>query len=177
MLADAGFLIAELIEPAQRLKVPVVTLFQPTLRRMRRHREISKFHGGFISLVLDSYDASWRARERKYLPRLRLNCDETHLLVIASAAKQSMKPQRKSGLLRRFAPRNDTRPSARAEFGFAEQRLLGRGVRAPVLRRSGYLATKVGGRGPPPPPPAPHCALPPLPSCHCRRRWGLKPVC
>src|SRR5258708_32917254 len=33
------------------------------------------------------------------------------LNVIASEAKQSMKPQRKSGLLRRFAPRNDGKHS------------------------------------------------------------------
>src|SRR5258705_3681070 len=34
--------------------------------------------------------------------------------VIASEAKQSIKPQRKHGLLRRFAPRNDGAPSAEA---------------------------------------------------------------
>jgi hypothetical protein len=34
--------------------------------------------------------------------------------VIASEAKQSIKPQRKYGLLRRFAPRNDGAPSAEA---------------------------------------------------------------
>ena len=45
MLANPGFLIAELIEPAQHLKVPVVPLFQSALRRMRGHREISDFHG------------------------------------------------------------------------------------------------------------------------------------
>ena len=45
VLADPGFLVAELIEPAQHLQVPVVTLFQSALRRMRGHREISKFHG------------------------------------------------------------------------------------------------------------------------------------
>ena len=45
VLADPGFLIAELIEPAQHLQVPVVTLLQPALRRMGRHREISDLHG------------------------------------------------------------------------------------------------------------------------------------
>ena len=45
VLADPGFLIAELVEPAQHLQVPVVTLLQPALRRMGRHREISDFHG------------------------------------------------------------------------------------------------------------------------------------
>jgi hypothetical protein len=45
MLADPGFLIAELIEPSQRLKVPVVALFQSALRRMRGHGEIADFHG------------------------------------------------------------------------------------------------------------------------------------
>src|SRR3954453_16586578 len=52
MLADPGLLIAELIEPAQRLKIPVVALFQPALRRMRRHREISDFHGSFLVVGL-----------------------------------------------------------------------------------------------------------------------------
>ena len=45
---DPGFLIAELIEPAQHLQIPVVALFQSTLRRMLRHREISEFHGRFL---------------------------------------------------------------------------------------------------------------------------------
>ena len=45
MLADPGFLIAEFIEPSQHLQIPVVTLFQLALRRMRGHREISDFHG------------------------------------------------------------------------------------------------------------------------------------
>src|SRR5258708_2875517 len=44
MLADPGFLVAEFIEPAQHLQVEVVPLFQPALRRMRGHREISDFH-------------------------------------------------------------------------------------------------------------------------------------
>ncbi|MGY4256059.1 hypothetical protein ACVI1L_003127 [Bradyrhizobium sp. USDA 4516] len=45
VLADPGFLIAELVEPAQHLQVPVVALLQSALRRMRRHREVSEFHG------------------------------------------------------------------------------------------------------------------------------------
>ncbi len=49
VLADPGFLVAEFIEPSQHLQVPVVTLLQPALRRMRRHREISDFHGAFLS--------------------------------------------------------------------------------------------------------------------------------
>src|SRR6202022_4591789 len=65
MLADPGFLVAELIEPAQHLKVPVVTLFQPDLRRMRGHREISDFHGvssrSFLKRFL--HGASLRAEE------------------------------------------------------------------------------------------------------------------
>ena len=52
MLADPGFLIAELVEPAQHLEIPVVPLLQAPLRRMRGHREISNFHGGFLSFVL-----------------------------------------------------------------------------------------------------------------------------
>src|ERR1700733_8785761 len=45
MLADPGLLVAEFIEPAQHLQVPVVALLQPALRRMRGHGEISDFHG------------------------------------------------------------------------------------------------------------------------------------
>src|SRR5882724_5166457 len=45
VLADPGLLIAEFIQPSQRLQVPVVTLFQSALRRMGRHREISDLHG------------------------------------------------------------------------------------------------------------------------------------
>jgi hypothetical protein len=51
MLADPGFLIAELIEPSQHLQIPVVALFQPALRRMRGHREISDFHGFPLCLL------------------------------------------------------------------------------------------------------------------------------
>ena len=50
VLADPGFLIAELVEPAQHLQVPVVPLLQPALRRMRGHREITDLHGGFLSV-------------------------------------------------------------------------------------------------------------------------------
>src|SRR3954467_13383131 len=45
VLADPGFLIAQFIQPSQRLQVPVVTLFQSAFRRMGRHREISDLHG------------------------------------------------------------------------------------------------------------------------------------
>ena len=51
MLADPGFLIAELIKPSQDLQVPIVALLQSALRRMRGHREISDFHGAFLSLL------------------------------------------------------------------------------------------------------------------------------
>ena len=54
MLADPGLLVAEFIEPAEHLEVPVVALLQPALRRMRRHREISDFHGLFPFVVLTS---------------------------------------------------------------------------------------------------------------------------
>src|SRR3954452_19004619 len=47
VLADPGFLIAELIEPAQHLQVPLLSLLQSALRRMRGHREVSDFHGRF----------------------------------------------------------------------------------------------------------------------------------
>ncbi len=51
VLADPAFLIAELVEPAQHLQVPIVPFLQPALRRMRRHREISEFHGAYLSLL------------------------------------------------------------------------------------------------------------------------------
>src|ERR1700737_2870292 len=60
MLADPGFLIAELIEPSQRLKVPVVALFLSALRRMRGHGEIADFHG-VSSRRFCLKDASYRA--------------------------------------------------------------------------------------------------------------------
>ena len=63
VLADPGFLVAELVEPAQHLQIPVVTLLQPALRRMRGHREITDFHGGFPLAVL--LDASV-ARKREH---------------------------------------------------------------------------------------------------------------
>jgi hypothetical protein len=47
-----------------------------------------------------------RARHHHSLSRLKPPAD-TSLHVIASAAKQSIVPQRKYGLLRRVAPRND----------------------------------------------------------------------
>ena len=52
VLADPGFLVAEFIQPPQHLQVPVVALFQPALRRMRGHREISEFHGYSSSLFV-----------------------------------------------------------------------------------------------------------------------------
>ena len=52
VLADPGFLIAEFIEPSHHLQVPVVSFFQPALRRMRGHGEISDFHGTFLSSFL-----------------------------------------------------------------------------------------------------------------------------
>jgi hypothetical protein len=45
VLADPGFLIAELIQPPQHLQVPFVTLLQIAFRRMRGHRKISDLHG------------------------------------------------------------------------------------------------------------------------------------
>src|ERR1700733_10799253 len=46
VLADPGLGVAQLIEPAQRLEVPVVACLQSPLRRMGRHGEIAEFHGG-----------------------------------------------------------------------------------------------------------------------------------
>src|ERR1700730_13984513 len=44
MFADPGFLVAQFIEPAQYLQVPVVSFLQSTLRGMRRHSEIADVH-------------------------------------------------------------------------------------------------------------------------------------
>ena len=65
MLADPGFLIAELVEPAQDLQVPVVSLLQAALRRMRGHREISDFHGVSSRCSVCFSNASV-ARKRKH---------------------------------------------------------------------------------------------------------------
>ncbi|MGY3190907.1 hypothetical protein ACVIWU_000273 [Bradyrhizobium sp. USDA 4509] len=62
MLADPGFLVAELVEPAQRLQVPVVALLQSALRRVRGHGEVSKLHVRFLpSRWVQSCNASCRA--------------------------------------------------------------------------------------------------------------------
>ena len=45
VLADPGLGVAEFIEPAQGLQVPLDRRLRGPLRRMRRHREISQFHG------------------------------------------------------------------------------------------------------------------------------------
>src|SRR5262249_52895693 len=52
MLADPGLLIAELVEPAQRLQVPVLAFLQTAFRRMRGHRKISEFHGLPLAVVM-----------------------------------------------------------------------------------------------------------------------------
>src|SRR5215216_3190028 len=90
VLADPGFLIAEFIEPAQRLQIPVVTLFQPALRRMGRHREISDLHG--VSSRCSSFQSASVARKREHsTPGVRPRYDETagqrfgFEIVIASA--------------------------------------------------------------------------------------------
>ena len=46
VLADPRLGVAELVEPAQRLEVPVVARLQASLRRMGGHGEIAEFHGG-----------------------------------------------------------------------------------------------------------------------------------
>ena len=45
MLADPGLAVAEFVEPAHHLQIPVVAFLQSAFRRMRRHREISDLHG------------------------------------------------------------------------------------------------------------------------------------
>src|SRR5690242_21217389 len=57
-------LVAEFIKPAQYLQVPVVTLLQSALRRMRGHREIAKFHGNFpLALLMGASCARKRSEE------------------------------------------------------------------------------------------------------------------
>src|SRR5829696_8260419 len=98
VLADPGFLIAELIEPSQRLQIPVVALLQPALRRMGRHREISDLHGA--SSRCSFFESASVARKREHsTPGVRPRYDETagqrfgFEIVIASAAKQSILPR------------------------------------------------------------------------------------
>src|SRR3954468_16299235 len=84
MLADPGFLVAELVEPAQDLQIPVVALFQSALRRMRGHREISKFHGKISSRV-----CFW-ARLVRASESTRLGCGR----MMTAAAHECEKPRR-----------------------------------------------------------------------------------
>ncbi|MBA7712262.1 hypothetical protein ES703_121234 [subsurface metagenome] len=124
VLADPGFLITEFIQPAQDLQVPVVTLLQSALRRMRGHREISKFHGNFPLALLMGASC---ARKREYPPWLRRNHDW------CGAARE--------------VPRGDL---ARSERRRAEQRLLRRRLRTPVLRRCRNFAAEFGRSVPAP---------------------------
>src|SRR5262249_23188443 len=82
MFADPGFLIAELVEPAQHLKIPVLAFLQSALRRMRRHRKVSEFHGVPLAIrfLCSAAHASLRATQsiarramRRSLIVLRLN--------------------------------------------------------------------------------------------------------
>ena len=45
VLADPGFGVAELVEPAEGLQVEVVPFLQAALRRVRGHGEVAEFHG------------------------------------------------------------------------------------------------------------------------------------
>src|ERR1700730_11133048 len=45
MLTDPGLAEAQLVGPAQLLKIPLVTVEELPLRRVRRHREETVFHG------------------------------------------------------------------------------------------------------------------------------------
>src|SRR5260370_13186800 len=76
VLADPGFLIAEFIQPSQRLQVPVVTLFQSAFRRMGRHREISDLHG-VSSLYVVIENASVARQRNHSTRRVWLRYDET----------------------------------------------------------------------------------------------------
>ena len=71
MLADPGLGVAEFIEPAQRLQVPVVAGFQAALRRMRRHREITEFHGRSPLYLVRTLNAQRRHVTQPIEPRRR----------------------------------------------------------------------------------------------------------
>src|SRR5438128_545407 len=90
MLADPGFLVAEFVEPAQDLQIPVVALFQSALRRMRGHREISKFHGKISSRVC-FWARLVRAREST-----RLGCGRMMTAATRDAPRQSATANRTS---------------------------------------------------------------------------------
>src|SRR5207302_5810865 len=103
VLADPGFLVAEFIEPSQRLQVPVVTLFQPALRRMGRHREISDLHG--VSSRCSFFQSASIARKREHSTRrVWLRYDETDGLKFARRSGALPCPERRRAeqrLLRR----------------------------------------------------------------------------
>src|SRR3981189_3482446 len=82
VLADPGFLIAEFIQPSQRLQVPVVTLFQSAFRRMGRHREISDLHG---------------ASSRCYIFKVRLSRASESIASSACGRDMTKQPGRSSG--------------------------------------------------------------------------------
>ena len=102
VLADPGFLVAELVEPAQHLQVPVVTFLQPALRRMRGHREISEFHG--LSSRFCFFDAH-HLRATRSLARNgevpRLGCGGTMTFFAGTIRREN--PSR-GARIRAFAP-------------------------------------------------------------------------
>src|SRR5260370_6446600 len=213
MLADPSFLVAEFIEPAQHLQVEVVPLFQPALRRMRGHREISDFHevssrflltrflranryplrsktlcsfrsaslrasesiarqgcgGGMTKhpgqarvarrwLLLSPCGRGWLAspdarRVRGLPPRMQTphpartahsRCKSIGVLLKNGGRRPPMATFSHKGR------REEARLSPRPELGLAEQRLLRRGLRGPILRRGLHPGTEVGGGGPAP---------------------------
>jgi hypothetical protein len=49
MLADPGLAEAQLVEPADDLKISFVPVLERPLGRMRRHREITELHRFLLS--------------------------------------------------------------------------------------------------------------------------------
>src|SRR5258705_2805989 len=72
---------------------------------------------------------------------LAADADPSSVAVLTAFASRHLLPQGEKG--RRA-------PSPHPESRFAEQRLLGRGLRAPVLRRGVHLAAEFGGGAPAP---------------------------
>src|SRR5215208_5857057 len=53
VLADPGLGEAQLVGPAQGLKIPAVAVVKTPLRRMRRHREQTVLHGALLARSLE----------------------------------------------------------------------------------------------------------------------------
>ena len=82
VLADPGLLVAELVEPAQHLQIPVVTLVQAALRRMRGHREIAELHGLSSRLFVFFQNASVARKREHSTPGVWPRYDENNVQML-----------------------------------------------------------------------------------------------